>query len=193
MTTGVKIADTATPLLEDLDASLLDTVKRGALKSAELTAGVLRREIMQTYPNGRGGLARSYRPSLVAVSGKKVVTGVFSDLVYAGIQNRGGVVTPRNAKALAIPLNKSIPVGKWPRHFARGELFFVKSKRGNSLLARTKGKDGIEPMFLLRKSVTIRGTNYLGRASKKASPLIEKEMGSAVKLQVVESGKKVGA
>jgi len=192
MATGVKIVDTATPLLADVQLSMLDTVKRGAIRSAELTAGVLRREIMQTYPDGRGGLARSYKPSLIKASGKKVVAGVFSDLVYAGIQNRGGVVTPRNTKNLAIPVNKSIPVGKWPRHFAKGELFPIRSKKGNLLLVTKKGKNGISPMFVLKKSITIRGTGYLGKASKKAHPLIEREMGREVKLTVVESGKKAG-
>lgn len=123
-----------------------------------------------------GALARSFR-EYVAVREGRVSIGAQSDLVYARIQDQGGRITPRTRKALAIPLIR-LPAGKWPRHWAKGELFFLPDKRGGrhvGVLARQKGKRGkVEAVYALKRSVRIPPKHYLERAAKTALPKIGK-------------------
>lgn len=72
------------------------------------------------------------------------------DVVYARIQDQGGEIRPRRAKALAIPL---AGVKGVPRNFP--DLFFIKTKRGTMLLCRRDGKGRLKPMFLLKDKVQI--------------------------------------
>jgi hypothetical protein len=96
-----------------------------------------------------------------------VAVGVLSSLEYARIQDQGGTVFPRTVQYLAIPLRK-LPVGKWPRDFAKGELRLIKSRAGNLILAKISKSGVIAPYFVLKKSVTIRGRNYLRAAADRA-------------------------
>lgn len=87
---------------------------------------------------------------------------VFSaGMKYANIQEYGGVVRPKNAKYLALPIGNALgPRGvarkSGPRAYPDG--FFFTSKKGNLIFAvktGSKKKRRIEPLYLLRKSVTI--------------------------------------
>lgn len=91
------------------------------------------------------------------VEGLSVTVG--TNLVYARIHDQGGVIKPVKAKYLTIPL------GNMKRAKKGAGLFFIKSKKGNKLLVRKKGK-GIEPMFLLKDQVTIPKRPYLTNAFK---------------------------
>ena len=161
-----------TPSVEEIaqraSGAVQDALEKGVLRAALEQEAVLRRVISDEFPSGRTGqLRRSFKARMLLKKKGKVSAGVFSSLVYAGIQDRGGVIKAKR-KFLAIPL-KRLPVGKWPRHFS--DLFFIRSKKGNAILARQKG-DGIEPVFVLKRRVTLRGRDYIDKAKKKAEPAI---------------------
>lgn len=96
--------------------------------------------------------------------GSLKVRNVSAGVIYATIQEFGGVVTPRRAKDLWIPIGEN----KTPAGVARttprvafslygtgpGRLFIFRSKRGNKIAARTIGSRLI-PMFVLKQSVRI--------------------------------------
>lgn len=189
-TTGISVTDTATPLLADVERSMVEVTKSGALKAADRVRGVIDKEVRSTYQS-RGLLARSFEATLIQATSGKVTSAALSDSSYAGIQNRGGTIRPRNRKNLAIPLRQHDRNNYvWPRNHPDRERFvFIKSKRGNKLLALVSGKT-IDPVYLLKPQVTIRGTRYLDRAKKKSEPIVKKVFGDEVKLGVVEAGKR---
>lgn len=151
------------------------------LRAAQHAEGEIRATIYETFPDGRtGALARSFRATFIGRDADGVTSAsVSSDLVYARIQDEGGTIRPNSAQRLAIPL-KRLPVGKWPRHYAKGELTLIQSKRGNSILAKitkTKGgKDKIDPHFVLVRSSTLRGRGYVALAASRARPGVEEIM-----------------
>ncbi len=88
---------------------------------------------------------------------------------YAGIQETGGTVRPKNRKYLAVPLPGALTKAGAIRGTLVGSplegesrpslynvpgLFLIHSQAGNLLLAKKKGK-GILPLFVLKKSVNI--------------------------------------
>ena len=148
--------------------------RRIADKAAMMLVGDVRESVLDTvrsrfgYSGRTGALARSYRESVSFTNGAWRIAAE-SDLVYARIQDQGGVIRPKTVKALAIPL---IPmaVGKWPRHWKRGELF----RRGNALSRMRGGRP--QNVYALSKSVRIVGKRYLDRAAKISLPRIARFM-----------------
>lgn len=164
--------------------TLFVDLARPALQAAEIAAGELRIASNEMFSHRTGELARSWRPMFLRVSRSELTTAALSDLVYAAIQNDGGTIVPRTRKYLAIPL-VDLPVGKWPRDFGRGELSFVPLKSGDGgLLVRAakgkarQGKIG-EAIFLLKKSVTLKGRHYIEKAAAIAEPRIQEHMAQA--------------
>jgi phage gpG-like protein len=89
--------------------------------------------------------------------GKGARVGVLKSIKYAAIQEFGGVITAKNRRLLAIPVHPKAKararMRRGPRSFAF--LFMVKSKKGNWLLVRRKGKKGIEVYYVLKPSITL--------------------------------------
>jgi hypothetical protein len=83
-----------------------------------------------------------------------------ADLVtIARVHEFGVTIRPVQAEWLTIPL---IPAAKGKRAADFGdELFFYKADDNTAFLARNKGKDNIENVFLLVKSVTIPERSFL--------------------------------
>jgi hypothetical protein len=142
-----------------------EALRKGSLAAAQVATREIKLAVHETV-EGRGvvtgNLARSFKTTFLGQTGKDVKAGSPSSLVYAGIQNYGGTIYPRTAKALAVPL-RPLPVGKWPRDFPKGELSFIPRKGRPPLLAKVS-KNKVEPYFLLKKSVTIRPKNYIEKA-----------------------------
>lgn len=118
-----------------------------------------------------GALARSIQTVNDAQKGR-----VFTNLVYARVQQEGGTIKAKNKKYLAIPNPKNTALrrsGKWPRDFPKGTFNFITSEGGNGLLVwaeklgkgkRRKGKLGSqigEVAFILRRYVRIPQRRYL--------------------------------
>lgn len=184
---GVRIQDDATKTLRGIAAGLPDALRSGVLRAAQFATGHIRRTVYSLFSVRTGSLARSYKESFLGYTNNTASAGSFSDLEYAGIQERGGIVRPRTGKNLAIPL-KRMAVGKWPRHFAKGELVFIKSRRGNKLLARVKKGGGIEPMFVLKPQVQLHGRKYLDAARDAATPDIEAALFDATDATASKAG-----
>lgn len=166
----VEIKDGVTPALKSFDKQMRGLLENSTLRAAEEVAGNVRREVIKRLAKDpTGNLARSFRPSLVQKSKRKMVAGVFSDVVYAEIQDQGGTIFPKKKK-LAVPLpGAPVPRGKWPRDFARGELF-----RMGSVLAKARKRGKAIPMFALVSSVRIRGVQYIDAAILASNQGVEK-------------------
>jgi phage gpG-like protein len=79
---------------------------------------------------------------------------VGTNVVYARIQEYGGRITPKKARALAIPIGVEGKKAQRRGPLRSQNLVLIKSKRGNMLLARVDGKK-ITPVFVLKQSVTL--------------------------------------
>lgn len=107
---------------------------------------------------------------LEILDGKKIEVGVFEgeNAWLAAIHEYGCNITAKRAKCLTIPVHpKAKKVSEEVRenggsirdHFP--DLFCYESKSGEKFLVREKGKDGIEVLFWLTKSVKIPERSFL--------------------------------
>jgi len=156
--------------LDKISEEISEGLSRDTLLAAEHVAGEIRREIHARFRGKTGTLGGSFNAVLLKPKGGKIRAGALSDLIYARIQDEGGTIKPKTRQNLSIPLSpEAKTVGKWPRHFARGRLFFMKSKRGNKLLAESVGRGKRARLvlhYLLRPTVQIDGKRYLDAAQK---------------------------
>jgi hypothetical protein len=100
-----------------------------------------------------------------------------------GIHETGGTITPKRSKYLAIPLqaalsSKGIPLRNRPRDWNGG--FVFRSKKGNLIIGRRKVGEGIEPLYVLKKSVTIKSRLGLNDAMEKGYPQMEAKIATAL-------------
>lgn len=96
-----------------------------------------------------------------SLNGKKVQVGVLGGGEHAwlaGIHEYGCTITAKRAKYLTVPCNKK-SFGKKAGDF--NDLFFLETDEGSKWLVREKGKDQLEFMFWLTKSVHIPERSFL--------------------------------
>ncbi len=90
---------------------------------------------------------------------------------YAGINEKGGTIRPKKAKALKVPLPGIKGVAaNYP------DAFIIKSKKGNTLLVESRGKKGLRPLFVLKKSVKIPARHWLSQSKNEMKPDLQKLM-----------------
>ena len=151
--------------------------KTALFGAAQILVGEVREAVMTTLRGDgvrTGALARSFRERVDVARGH-VAIAAESDLIYARIQDQGGTIGP-GPRRLAIPI-KRLPVGKWPRHFPRGELFTLshgkRSRPTEEGLFRKRGKRGkLELVYWLKPTVRIEPKHYLAKAAVIAQPLV---------------------
>lgn len=125
---------------------------------------MLKRYIKQRKLSGqvlkvRSGRLRNSIASSVSIIGKAVVGVVGTNVPYAKTHEFGATITPKRGKYLAIPIGGAltpagVPRGR-PRDFA--DTVVVNTRFGNKLiLGRDKTSGKRIPLFILKKSVTIR-------------------------------------
>jgi hypothetical protein len=154
-------------------SDVLSAELRGYLASV---AVALRKRHSVPWPQGTtdktlslrsGALLKSIEES-VRVTGATMgdIEGhIGSDLVYARIQEYGGVIVPKHAKYLAIPLpaaldSRGVPLRQGPRFWTN--TFVAKSKNGNLLIFQKRGAKEIVPLYVLKDKVTIPARLGLG-------------------------------
>jgi hypothetical protein len=109
-------------------------------------------------PGGKGNITE-----MKVDGGLEVLYGINSELLpYATIQDKGGPIVPTHAKALAIPISEE---ARAMYEAAGGDLrsldLFVLQTPTNAFLA---DKTTHEPLFVLKQSVTIKGSHYFSGA-----------------------------
>ncbi len=103
-------------------------------------------------------------PKIVAnlkeISRKKVEIGAFDgeNAWLVGIHEYGCTITAKTSKYLTIPVHPKAK-GKKAKDFP--DLFFYEASSGEKFLVREKGKNGLEVLFWLTKSVKIPERSFL--------------------------------
>lgn len=85
---------------------------------------------------------------------------------YANIHEDGGVITPKKAKYLTIPLEAALTRAGVPKKASARDwanTFIRKSKGGNLIIFQAAKSGKIIPLYVLKRSVSIPGRQYLSR------------------------------
>lgn len=160
----VTIRENITEMMAKVPEHMEADLAKVLLKAATFAGGKIGETVMTTFDNPSGELARSFLPARFVQTEEGVAAAAVSDLPYANIQDVGGTIFPKTVSHLAVPLTNEAR-NMWPRDWPQKELFFVEVKRTrNKLLAQRMSGGRIRPQYLLKDSVTIEGTDYLGRA-----------------------------
>jgi len=184
----IRIISDVNAYLERVGAELDRELVQALVDAALHVEGELKQTIMETFPSGgTGQLARNPKATLLDSGGTVKSSAVLMDLVYADIQDRGGVIKPKSVKHLAIPLTGEARVpGKWPRTWGPKELTFLKSKKGNLLLVKTSAlkRGDIEPQYVLKKQVKVKGQGYIKRARAAAMAGVKEIVGGRIRVAI---------
>lgn len=125
-----------------------------------------------------GRLASGISYSTAVVRGDSVSLDMLSTEPYSRIQDVGGTIKAKPGSWLTVPLPAALtPVGvvraparSWPN------TFFKKTKSGNTVLFQKKGGGAIVPLFVLKKEVKIRATNWASGAIESTSSSLPEEI-----------------
>jgi hypothetical protein len=172
----------ASAFAEDAAKRLRGAIDTNMLQAAVIAAGSVRQAVYDEFKPGTNLLAWSFKPTLLADGEDgSLRSGALSDVIYARIQDEGGTIVPKRAKALAIPVSPRAKGGKGgsigPGDFPKNYLHMVWPKGGPK--GFLFGLDSVLH-FVLQKSVTLKATGYLEQAARIAFPLITEDMELAI-------------
>jgi hypothetical protein len=167
----------------------LKAVPATFLRQADDWAGKTIRYIKQSYKGGRVfkrppveidnrlrhvvNMESKNRGHVVLGTGRAV--GFSDSVVYARIQDEGGTVTARRAKALTIPF----PGVKGSASQYRGNSFMIPGKGATVGIIFTRqgaGLNRLKPLFLLRRSVRLPARHWFSRPIQERLPQLEKDL-----------------
>jgi len=181
--TGFKVKVEHTERWERMLREGVQRVAASINKSLGIAVAWVRRDAVLAAPHKSGHLRRHIRGRVESSTLLGASFGVVgSDVVYARIQELGGVVKARNAKYLTIPLAGAKTKAGIVRGGARtfSETFVIRSRSGNLLIMQRRGR-GVLPLFVLKPKVEIRGSHYLERGLEKNRAPIRELFGREVK------------
>ena len=145
----------------------------------------VKRQITSQFGGGKDW--RASWTSSAAIVGNQVMGLVGSAHPASRIQELGGTVVPKKARALTIPLSVDAR-----RHRARDYTdAFVLKVNGKAFLVRSKGqrgRGGLEFLYVLAKSATLKPTHYLTKAKDKVEPEVVALVGGRISLAISTGG-----
>jgi hypothetical protein len=164
-----------------------ESVFKGIDQLFERHAALAAGHAVKNYLSGQrlnrrtGSLARSVVGRALRVNGIPAMEiGIFGGPAarYAGIQEHGGVIVPKRAKALAMPVGGALTaagVPRWasPRDYP-GELRFVPGHRGIGVLVDANTG---EVLWRLLRKVVIKPRHYLRDAMLEELPRTARTLG----------------
>lgn len=153
----------------------------------------------ETQSSGRQGLASGVDSWPVDMTIPMIGLGVPANhpaAAYAGIQERGGTIVPKTARALIVPLNdearRAVGGGSWgPANRLRQimpDLVLIPGKGGKAAILARKTGDELEPMFALMRSVTLPASRWLSRGVQAALAAMTAAMESRINDELKTTG-----
>ncbi len=107
--------------------------------------------------------------------GSGVRTG--NRVVYADILEKGGVIKPKRAKFLTIPIGENKTKTEKIAYRARDfENTFIRK----GIIFQNLGKGNIRPLFLLKSAVTIPDFEYMGQTASQSDKIVEEAIEQAI-------------
>jgi len=139
---------------------------RRTLKPVVHRAGTLVQADMKKMVNRSGSPSPAGKPpgkdtgtlgrSIQVDAGKadQLRVRIGTNVPYGRIQEFGGTIRPKNVKRLPVPLNREAKFMQ-RRGSLRSQSLTLIPRRGKDPLLVVKTKNGMRPMFVLKKSVTL--------------------------------------
>lgn len=169
-----------TNVLIFLEARIKESVREKFRKTPKLSgagAGI----------GAEGTLHSSWAHAVTQEKGANLSGFVGTWAKHARLQEKGGTITPKNAKALTIPFYEKTKGRNYPPAkdlWAQG-LTFIMSKSGGKaglIALKAKGAQGgkPKPIYALRKQVTIPATPYIAPVMLQFRYSIQKLIGDKI-------------
>ncbi len=99
---------------------------------------------------------------------------VGSNLKYARIHELGGMIRPRSANALAVPLTDEARKSRGPRYMS--DLQYIPLRGRDPLLARVDENFGLDPQWVLKREVHMPARPYLRPALRQMKAQLKREL-----------------
>lgn len=175
-------SDNSRTIAEAVRAQLAANVEAAAIlvqRAARRNAGT----------GGQSGLHRrtGHLINSIVYECEEFVARIGSNLKYARIHELGGVITPKSARALAIPIHPDAKAASGPKAFG-GQLGMITRPGKSPLLIRARdvGRDRnnrnvFDLMYVLLRSVTIPARPYLRPALYQNAAKIRELLGRGFK------------
>ena len=128
-----------------------------------------------------GQLSRGIKKRVLALGNMFKLEVGTQGVKYARILEKGGTITPKRKQWLTVPLPG---VKGWARDYT--DAFIIKSKKGNLLIVERKGKRGLKPLFVLKKSVKIPAFHWLEKSLRDRRGKLDVMLGKARLYKVAE-------
>lgn len=142
-------------------------VKAGALMEGSLkknVANVLLKVRSGRLSNSIGFIVRGEGADLKAEIGSGVRNG--KRVVYANILETGGKIVPKKSQYLTIPLPGALTasgVARKPNARSWKNTFVARAKSGNLVIFQNQTKGKVLPLYVLKKSVTIKPKLWMSK------------------------------
>jgi hypothetical protein len=145
----------------------------------------------RAWPDGTSGSSlsvrsgaglRSIKDSIMVTEGKDEATGTITTGKMT-VHETGATITAKHAKYLTIPLNAALNSHGIPlRSKARDwdNTFIARTKRGNLIIFQRNTGGKVTPLYLLRKSVTLRARLGMTKMFEDLIPYFERKAIEAV-------------
>lgn len=177
MTFSVKFDGSVEKWAENVASEMSEESVKLMLQAAELAAGEIRLAAFDAFPSGRGGIARSFNATMLQSEKGSLKSGALSDLVYARIQDKGGDIFPKRAKALTVPVSHIAKTmrdhGVGARDWPDGKLALVWPRgKPHGFLIETRRRGKFIVHYVLKKQVHINPTHYIDKAREAVEPKI---------------------
>jgi len=131
---------------------------------------------------------------LKKLANKKVIAGVAAPedsplAMYAGVNEFGKVIKPKNGKALVIPLHPAYK-NRSPKDFGKGYFDFIPGNRGSDGKWESAKlvKDGEEVYLLTKKGVTIPERAFIRKAADNKKTYDKAQMFARQHLEMILNG-----
>lgn len=106
-----------------------------------------------------------------------------TNVKYGRYQEKGAYITPKKARALAVPISREAKrasaKGLGPRSMPN--LFMLSRKGRDPLLAVKRARGALKIMYVLKKSVRLKPRPWLKPGFEKAKPLIRSAFASSLR------------
>lgn len=152
--------------MDDLAKQFPEEAERIAIAIADVAAQNIRAQAnAKLTKDSTGELRDSVVKRILKTSKGRIEIWVGPTVIYAAIQNWGGVIEPVMVTKLAVPLSfAQVPKGLWPRDWP-GKLNVI-PRIGKDALLAVVGKGVFEPKYVLKSEVVIPATLYLNEAAR---------------------------
>lgn len=155
------------------------TVNRAALLTQSKIIARAKSELRVRSGGYSAGAEKGFAPATVTPSGVEARAGIADGPAakYAAVQEFGAVITPKQAKVLAVPVGEALTGAGVPRYASPldvpGDAMWITPKGRKPLFVTKDENDEIDQvLFVGLDHVTVTGKHIVERSTDEVAPLV---------------------